>query len=131
MNWLAVTLHGLHVLLAVVWLGGHVVRVLLVEPAVRTLSDAARAQIQAEIDRRATRLFVPVIVGVAVTGVLRGTVAGPIQSIDALVGSPYGWTFAVSIAFGLVAFFPRKPEWLLWVALFGAFTAMVLMHFGL
>ncbi len=48
-----------------------------------------------------------------------------------LLGSPYGLTFLVGVAFGLVAFYPSKPDWLLTVALLGAFTAMILMHFGL
>jgi len=130
MNWFAVVFHWLHVLLAVLWFGGHMVRVLLVEPAVRRLPDASRLEVQAYVDRRATQIFVPTIIGVGVTGILRGTVFGPIKSFDALVGTPYGLTFLAAIAFGLLAFYPTKPEWMLWVGLLGAFTAMILMHFG-
>jgi putative copper export protein len=131
MNWFAMVVHWLHVLLAVLWFGGHIVRVLLVDPAVRRLPEPSKSDMQSFIDRRATQIFVPAIVGVGVTGILRGTVFGPIQSLDALLGTPYGWTFLVGVALGLLAFYPSKPDWLLGVGLFGAFTAMILMHFGL
>jgi putative copper export protein len=131
MDWFAVVVHWLHVLFAVLWLGGHLVRVLLVDPAVRRLPEASRSEVQSFMDRRATQIFVPAIVGVGVTGVLRGTVFGPINSLEALLGTPYGVTFLVSVALGLLAFYPSKPEWLTLAALLGAFTAMILMHFGL
>jgi putative copper export protein len=131
MDWFAVVVHWLHVLFAVLWLGGHLVRVLLVDPAVRRLPEASRSEVQSFMDRRATQIFVPAIIGVGVTGVLRGTVFGPINSLEALLGTPYGVTFLVSVALGLLAFYPSKPEWLTLAALLGAFTAMILMHFGL
>ena len=104
MNWFAVVVHWLHVFLAVLWLGGRMVRVLLVDAAVRRLPEASRFEMQSFIDRRATQIFVPAIIGVSVTGILRGTVFGPIKSLDTLLGTPYGLTFLVGAAFGLIAF---------------------------
>ena len=114
--------------------GGHISRVVLVEPAVRTLPESAQQQFNRYMERWATRIFVPVIIGVGVTGILRGTVFGPIKSFEALFGTPYGLTFLVAIAFGLLAASQVKPAWIPYadhIAFFGAFTAMILMHFGL
>ena len=134
MNWATVIVHWLHVLFAVTWFGGHISRVVLVEPAVRTLPESAQQQFNRYIERYATRIFVPVIIGVGVTGILRGTVFGPIKSFEALFGTPYGLTFLAAIAFGLLAASQAKPKWMPYadyIAFFGAFTAMILMHFGL
>lgn len=135
MNWATVIVHWLHVLFAVTWFGGHISRVLLVEPAVRTLSEPAQRQFNRYVERYATRIYVPVIIGVGVTGILLGTTLGPVQSFDALLGTPYGLTFLAAIAFGLLAASPVKPVWMTryvdYIAFFGAFTAMILMHFGL
>lgn len=131
MNWFAVVTHWVHVLLAVLWFGGHMVRVLLVDPAVRRMPEPSRSETQSFLDRRATQIFVPAIVGVGITGILSGTLFGPIKSFEALLGTPYGVTFLVGVGFGLLAFYPSKPDWLTPVGLLGAFSAMVLMHFGL
>ena len=133
-NWATVIVHWLHVLFAVTWFGGHISRVVLVEPAVRTLPEPAQQQFNRYVERYATRIFVPVIIGVGVTGILRGTVFGPIKSFETLLGTPYGLTFLVAIAFGLLAASQVKPAWIPYadhIAFFGAFTAMILMHFGL
>jgi putative copper export protein len=135
LNWATVILHWLHVLFAVTWFGGHISRVLLVEPAVRTLPESAQQQFNRYVELYATRIFVPVIIGVGVTGILLGTIFGPVKSFEALLGTPYGITFLAAIAFGLLAASPVKPSWMTryvdHVAFFGAFTAMILMHFGL
>ena len=136
MNWLAVILHWLHVLFAVTWFGGQIARVLLVEPAVRTLPAESQAAFNRYVEKHATRIYVPVIVGVGVTGILRGTVFGPVQSLDALLGTPYGLTFLAAVALGLFLAVPTKPAWAQRVhadavAFLAVFTAMILMHFGL
>ncbi len=84
----------------------------------------------------ATRIYVPVIIGVGITDILRGTVFGPLKSVDLLLGTPYGLTFLAAIALGSFLAVPTKPEWLNrlhadWVAFTAVFTAMILMHFGL
>ena len=76
------------------------------------------------------------IVATGVGGFLLGTVLGPIQTFDALFGTTFGWTFVAAVVFGLLAFWPVKPAWLVRlraepIGFFGAFTCMILMHFGL
>jgi uncharacterized membrane protein len=135
-DWLTVVVHWLHVLFAVTWFGGHIARVLLVEPAVRTLSLESQAAFNRYVEKYATRIYVPVIIGVGITGILRGTVFGPVKSLDALLGTPYGLTFLAAIPLGLFLAMPTKPAWVDrlhadWVAFLVVFSAMVLMHFGL
>jgi putative copper export protein len=136
MNWLTVIVHWLHVVFAVTWFGGHISRVLLVEPAVRTLSSESQATFNRYVEKYATRIYVPVIIGVGITGILRGTVFGQIQSLDALFGTPYGLTFLAAIPLGVFLAVPAKPAWMDrvhadWLAFLAVFTLMVLMHFGL
>ena len=136
MDWLAVVVHWLHVLFAVTWFGGHISRVLLVEPAVRTLPAESQAAFNRYVEKYGTRLYVPVIVGVGITGILRGTVFGPVKSLDALFGTPYGLTFLAAVALGVFLAVPKRPAWAErvhadWVAFLAVFTAMILMHFGL
>ncbi|MBA3587040.1 MAG: hypothetical protein H0W41_05310 [Chloroflexi bacterium] len=78
----------------------------------------------------------PAIVGVGITGILRGTLFGPVKSLDVLFGTPYGLTFLAAIALGLLLAVPTKPAWMNrvhadWIAFLAVFTAMILMHFGL
>ena len=135
-DWMTVVVHWVHVLFAVTWFGGHIARVLLVEPAVRTLPEASQVAFNGSVRKYATRLYVPVIIGVGITGILRGTVFGPVRSLDALLGTPYGLTFLGAVALGIVLALPTKPPWLTrlnvdLVAFLVVFTAMILMHFGL
>lgn len=136
MDWAAIAAHWLHVLFATMWFGGYMVRVLLIDPIVRTLPESSTAAFGAAAEKRGRRLFPAIIVLVGVTGILRGTLFGPIKNFDVLFGTAYGWTFLAAIAFGLLAFYPAKPPWLMrlraeGIGFFGAFTAMILMHFGL
>ncbi len=135
-DWATVFVHWLHILLAVTWFGGHIARVLLVEPAVRTLPEASQVAFNAYVAKYGTRLYVPVIIGVGITGILRGTVFGPVKSLDVLLGTPYGVTFLVAVVFGIALAMPTKPRWmdrlhLDLVAFLVVLSAMVLMHFGL
>ena len=135
-DWITVVLHWLHVLFAVTWFGGHIARVLLVEPAVRTLPEASQVAFNGYVEKYATRLYVPVIIGVGITGILLGTVFGPVKSFDVLLGTPYGLTFLVAVVFGIALAVPTKPQWmdrlhLDLVAFLVVLSAMVLMHFGL
>jgi uncharacterized membrane protein len=131
-----VVVHWLHVLLSVMWFGGQLSLKLLIEPALRDLPESARAQFYESMMPRGKPIFVTVITGVGGAGILRGTVFGPVTSLEFLFGTACGLTFLAAIAFGLLAFYRAKPAWMMRlraddIGFFGAFTAMILMHFGL
>lgn len=136
MLWANVVVHWLHVLGAVVWFGSYLITTLVILPASRRLPEETAAAFTQAALPMARRLVLPAILATGIGGLLLGTVFGPIRSLDALFGTTFGWTFLVGVVFGLLAFYPAKPPWLIRlraepIAFFGAFTAMILMHFGL
>jgi hypothetical protein len=70
----------------------------IVIPAINRLPIVAQRDISAAIGARATPLFRVVVPAIIVLGIIRGTVLGPIRSVDALVGTAYGWTWLIALA---------------------------------
>jgi uncharacterized membrane protein len=133
--WANIVVHWIHVLAAVIWFGAYLMTALVITPASRNLPPETAAALNEAALPRAKMVILPAIVATGVAGILLGTLFGPIQSIEAL-GTTYGLTFLAAIVFGLVAFVPGKPAWLVRaraepIGFFGAFTCMILMHFGL
>jgi uncharacterized membrane protein len=102
---IVLAVHWLHVLGGIVWFGGHVFTYAVIWPALlrrpaaeaRALSDAMAAP--------AMRVMGPASMAVLVLGLVRGTVLGPVRSLDALA-TPYGMTFAAAflLTFGLMGY---------------------------
>lgn len=131
--WLPLSVLWLHVFGAIFWFGSFLTLSYLVRPAIS--ADELTSQ-GARIGPRARRLMVPTIIVVGITGVLLGTVFGPLSSPADLISTPYGMTWAASILLAGLAFWPTKPDWMIRlhaeaIGFFGAFTAMILLHFGL
>lgn len=136
MFWANIVVHWVHVFGAVLWFGAYLMSALVITPATEKLPGATAAALAEAALPRAKRVVLPAIAATGVGGILLGTVFGPIRSLDALFGTIYGLTFLAAIAFGLLAFYPFKPPWLVRlraepIGFFGAFTCMILMHFGL
>ena len=136
MLWAAIAVQWLHVLGSVIWFGSYVMTALVIVPATRLLPQETAAAVMEAALPRAKRVVTPAILATGIGGILLGTVFGPIQSLDALFGTTFGRTFLVATLFGVIAFYPEKPAWLVRlraepIAFLGAFTAMILMHFGL
>lgn len=136
MLWANIVVQWLHVLGSVIWFGSYVMTALVVAPATRLLPPETAAALTEAALPRAKRVVMPAIVATGTGGILLGTLFGPIQSLDALFGTTFGWTFLAGTLFGVLAFYPAKPAWLVRlraepIAFLGAFTAMILMHFGL
>ena len=141
MVWLLAPLLWIHITCMTFWMGSMIFATIF--------GGQQRIQAALEHDER-TRLIVPrlstiypiaILIGV-LTGILLGTVFGPIKSVAALAGTPFGLTMSaafllvvVALAFG-PAGPPNKPAWMKpryvgELAIMGAFTCMVLMHYGL
>lgn len=142
MIWFLVVLRWIHVLAMTFWFGSAIFATVVGGlPVVQAALEGNE-----KTNRIVPRLFVvfpiAILIGV-VSGVLLGTVFGPIKSLDVLLGTAYGRTFFAALLFGLVALVsgPAGPpmEWkrklldmrLGELALGGAFTCMILMHYGL
>jgi putative copper export protein len=131
--WLQFSVRWLHILGATVWFGSFLILTYVVRPS---LTDDELAAQASRIGPRALRIVVPSIVVVGITGLLLGTIFGPIHSLADLVSTAYGLTWLAAIVLGGLAFWPTKPGWMRRVhaeaiGFFGAFTAMILLHFGL
>jgi uncharacterized membrane protein len=136
MLWANVVVHWVHVFGAVLWFGSYLVTALVITPATRALPPETAAALAEAAIPRAKQVILPAILATGIGGILLGTVFGPIRTIDALFGTTFGLTFLAAVVFGLIAFYPMKPAWLIKlraepVAFLGAFTCMILMHFGM
>lgn len=131
--WLPVAVLWLHVFGATLWFGAFLTVTCLVRPS---LDAGEMEKLAQRFMPRARRLMLPTALVVGLTGVLMGTVFGPIRSSSDLARSWYGMTWIAALVFGLLAFWPRKPPLVRRLhaegfGFFGAFTTMILLHFGL
>jgi uncharacterized membrane protein len=97
MDWLTVVVQWAHVLLGILWLGNALVLAVIVIPALNRLPIATQRQIASQIGARATPIFKIVVPAIVILGIVRGTVLGPIRSVDVLVGSAYGLTWLAAL----------------------------------
>ena len=156
MNWLTFAVQWLHVLLGITWFGYAITMHFLVTPPLTKLPDAQQRDIFFRLGEVGAKVFPIVAVLVILLGIVRGTIFGPIQSLDALFGTAYGWTWLVALVatVGLIVNgarnigpgfealadtpdFPAAAARLrrystIDLGLFGlVFTCMILMRFGL
>lgn len=97
MNWLAVAVQWGHVLLGILWFGTSLALAVIIIPAISRLPIVTQRLVAAQIGARATPIFKIVVPLLVLLGIVRGTVLGPIESVDALVGTAYGWTWLASL----------------------------------
>ena len=104
MNWLQFGVQWLHVLLGIAWFGYALSIYFFVTPAVVALAEPAQRDAWGRLETLAARVL-PGLAGLVVLlGILRGTVFGPIDSLDDLFGTAYGvtWLVALIVTIGLV-----------------------------
>ena len=156
MNWLQFAVQWLHVLLGVLWFGYALSMYFLVRPALEEMPESQGRITNARLGAIGGRVFPFVSVLVLLLGVIRGTVFGPINSLEDLFGTAYGWTWLVALVTTLGLFYtgarhiaplfeglretddyPRDVARLRRVSqidlglFFIVFTCMVLMRFGI
>ena len=104
MNWVLFAVQWLHVLLGIVWFGYALSIYFLVSPAIVALPEPAQRETWGRLGALAARVLPGVAALVILLGILRGTVFGPIDSLDALFGTAYGltWLVALIVTIGLI-----------------------------
>lgn len=102
MPWLPGLTELLHVIAAIAWLGTALTTELVVFPLADRLPPAERARALLTHSLAEKRVIRPAVAAVIVLGILRGTVWGPIRSLD-VFATPYGltWLFALALTIGL------------------------------
>jgi hypothetical protein len=103
-NWPVVIVQWLHVGLGVLWFGSVLYNATILIPAVSTMPLARQREVGNAIGAQAFKVIGPAAIAVIVLGILRGTVFGRIQSLDALA-TPYGMAWLVSLVFAIGAYF--------------------------
>jgi uncharacterized membrane protein len=97
MNWLQFAVQWLHVLLGILWFGYALSMYFLVAPALMELPESQGRITNARLGAIGARVFPFVAVLVVLLGVIRGTLFGPINSLEDLFGTAYGWTWLVAL----------------------------------
>jgi putative copper export protein len=104
-NWLTFAVQWLHVLLGIVWFGYSLALAIFFIPAVSRLSIPTQRQIGAALGERATPIIDVIAPTILVLGIIRGTVLGPIRSIEDAFTTAYGITWLVAIVAIVAVFF--------------------------
>jgi uncharacterized membrane protein len=156
---LQIVVTWLHVLGGIFWFGGTLYAAFVLGPAVMSLPpQTSRALYNAMMARRTPTVIEVVGVLTILLGIVRGTLLGPVRTLEFLFGTSYGITWGIALLLGLAILawsrFVVGPQSdrmqaavemgdaaalrgampLLLVELlgfFGIFTCMILMRFGL
>ncbi len=96
MDWAQFAVQWLHVLLAILWFGSAMTTNFIFVPAINGLPIDRQREIGGAYGEVASRLLKIVGPIVIVLGVVRGTVFGPITSVDMLT-SEYGLTWLIAL----------------------------------
>jgi uncharacterized membrane protein len=97
MDWLQFAVQWLHVLLGILWFGYALTMYFLVSPALMELPESQARITTSRLGAIGARVFPIVAVLVLLLGIIRGTVFGPINSLEDLFGTAYGWTWLVAL----------------------------------
>jgi hypothetical protein len=93
-----------HVLLGIVWFGGTLNFDDVVIPALMTLPLEQQRAVSRPLTLFTNRLLFPASILVILLGLVRGTLFGPVQSWNFLIGTAYGLTFLVASLAAVVTF---------------------------
>ena len=96
MDWLQFVVQWLHVLLGILWFGAALYTDVVLIPAISHMSLERQREIGAALGVRGTAVFRIVAPLIILLGFLRGTVFGPIKSLDVLT-TAYGLTWLVAL----------------------------------
>jgi uncharacterized membrane protein len=97
-DWALFAVQWLHVLGGIFWFGGTLYINFVAIPALRRARPEAAREVSRNLNRQGERVIFPVALATIVLGFLRGTVFGPIQNVDFLFGTAYGWTWLFGLA---------------------------------
>lgn len=104
MDWFVFAVQWLHVLLGILWFGNALVLDVIVIPAINRLPIVAQREVATLIGSRATPIFHVVVPAIIILGIVRGTVLGPIKSVDFLLGSAYGLTWLTALGVTILTY---------------------------
>lgn len=101
---MVLAIQWLHVLLGIVWFGGTLYLDVVVIPALMTLPLEQQRAVSKPVTLFTNRLLFPSAILVILLGLVRGTLFGPVQSWDFLIGTAYGLTFLIAFLASVATF---------------------------
>ena len=104
MDWGTFIVQWLHVGLGVLWFGAVLYNAFILVPALTRVELGEQRRFGGAIAEQGFRVIRPVAAAVIVLGIIRGTLFGPIDSLEDLT-TAYGITWLVALAFAIGAYF--------------------------
>ena len=99
-----IVIQWLHVFLGIFWFGSTLYLDFLVIPAVMTLPLEQQRSVSKPLTMFSERVIIPAGILVILLGLVRGTIFGPVRSLDFVFGTAYGITFLVALLAALATF---------------------------
>jgi uncharacterized membrane protein len=96
-----IIVHWLHVFCAIFWFGGTLFLDFVIIPAIIPLPISQQRSFSTRISKIATSIVTPVATLAILLGLVRGTVFGPVRSLEFLFGTPYGITFLIGFVLAI------------------------------
>jgi hypothetical protein len=103
MDWPTFVVQWLHVFLGIFWFGAVLYGDFILIPAITTLSIRTQREIGGAIGPRAARIIEPVAGLVILLGIIRGTVFGPVKTLEFLT-TAYGLTWIIALIAPIATF---------------------------
>jgi uncharacterized membrane protein len=94
--WGLIVIQWLHVFLGIFWFGSTLYIDFVVIPAVMTLPLDQQRTVSKPLTIFSDRVLLPATILVIILGLVRGTIFGPVRSLDFLFGTAYGITFLIA-----------------------------------
>src|SRR5216683_2709060 len=104
MMWGLIVIQWLHVFLGIFWFGSTLYLDFVVIPAVMTLPLDQQRTVSKPLTMFSERVIIPAAILVILLGLVRGTIFGPVRSLDFLFGTAYGITFLMALLAALATF---------------------------
>ncbi len=102
--WGLIVIQWLHVFLGIFWFGSTLYLDFVVIPAVMTLPLEQQRSVSKPLTMFSERVIIPAAILVILLGLVRGTIFGPVRSLDFLFGTAYGITFLMALLAALATF---------------------------
>jgi uncharacterized membrane protein len=97
MDWLVFAIQWLHVLLGIIWFGNSLILALILIPTLNAFPVPVQREVGGRYGERSTRLIDVVAPLIIILGFIRGTLLGPIDTVEDVFASAYGITWLVAL----------------------------------
>jgi putative copper export protein len=105
MDWAVVIVQWLHMFFGIFWFGGALFGTFVLGPHLISMPPDRMREFLRPFARHADRIILPVALIAIGLGIVRGTVFGPVRSVEALLGTAYGLTWLTALVAAVFTFY--------------------------